>query len=107
MSILDKNTLKVLKFYNSHSQEMYSIASVAKFFPTISSKDMLEIVHYLSNNDYLRIVKDNLYQSTNKGKTYKSVARNDWISEHIIETLALIVAFVALIVSIIAILRTL
>lgn len=104
---MDKNTLKVLKFYNSHPEEMYSIATACKIFPYISTKDMKEILEFLHGNGYLRIIQGNLYQSTNKGKTRKSVARNNWISEHIIETLALIVAFIALIVSIIAIVRTL
>lgn len=104
---MDKNSRKILKFYNSHPDDSYPISIPAKFFPDIPSKDIAEIAKSLKNEGYLRIIATNQYQSTNKGKTHKSVARNNWISEHIIETLALIVAFIALIVSIIAIVRTL
>lgn len=103
---MDKNTLKVLKFYNSHSQEMYSIAATCKIFSNISTNDMKEILEFLYSNGYLRIIQGNLYQSTLKGKSYKAISRNKWISEHIVETFALIISFLSLIVSIIALIRT-
>ncbi len=104
---MDKNSRKILKFYNSHPNDAYSVSVPAKFFPDIPPRDIVEIAKNLKDEGYLRIIGTNQYQSTNKGKTRKSVTRNNWISEHIIETLALIVAFIALIVSIIAIVRTL
>jgi hypothetical protein len=103
---MDKNSYKVLKFFNAHSTEFYSASTINKIFPELLPKDILEILHYLRSNEYLRIISSNLYQATNKGKTYHHVRISKWLSEHIIETLALIVAFIALIVSIVALVRT-
>lgn len=103
---MDKNSYKILKFFNAHSIEMYSAAVVSKMFPKLLPKDILEILHNLRSDGYLRMIGDSSYQSTNKGKTYPRVRCTEWLSEHIIETLALIVAFIALVVSIIALVRT-
>ena len=103
---MDKNSYKVLKFFNAHPNEMDSASTVSKMFPELSPKDILEILHILRSNGHLRIISSNLYQATNKGKTYHHVRISIWLSEHIIETLALIVAFIALIVSIVALVRT-
>lgn len=96
---MDKNTRKILNFFNAHSNEMYSASTVYKMFPNFLTKDILEIIHYLCDNGYLRIIKDNLYQSTNKGKTYKAVSRSNWISKHIVAILALVVSVLAFIES--------
>ncbi len=103
---MDKNTIKILKFFTSHPTEMYSVSYVSRIFPKLLTKDISEVISYLYSNEYLRRISNNLYQATNKGKTYISVNRSNWISKHIIETLSLIVSFIALIVSIIALIRT-
>jgi hypothetical protein len=103
---LDKNSYKILKFFNSHPNEMYSASTVYKMFPKLLPKDILEILRNLHSDEYLRVIRDSCYQSTNKGKTYPRVRVYEWLSEHIVETLALIIAFISLIVSIVALVRT-
>ena len=94
---MDKNTRKILNFFNAHCKELYSASTVYKMFPNILPKDILEIIHFLCANQYLRVLNGNLYQSTNRGKTYKSVSRNNWISKNIISILALFVSILAFI----------
>ena len=96
---MDKNTYKVLKFYNSHYPEKYSVSSISKFFSKLSIKELLEITNYLYKNGYLRFCGDNLFQSTNKGKTYKSVNHQEWLSKNIVAILALVVSILAFIES--------
>ena len=104
---MDKNTYKVLKFYNSHPTECYSVSTIAKWFPKLTARDLLEIVNYLYKNGYLRFHGDNLFQTTNKGKTYKSVNRKEWISKHIVAILALIVSVLAFVESTISLIISL
>lgn len=103
---MDKNTRKILNFLNSHPNEFYSPATVLKIFPNLNPKDILEILNFLSTNNYVRVVSNNLYQSTNKGKNYKSVNRKKWISNHIVAVLALIVSIFAFIESTISLIVT-
>lgn len=103
---MDKNSYKVLKFFNTHSTEFYSASTINKIFPELLPKDILEILHYLRSNEYLRMISDSSYQATNKGKTYPRVRRSEWLSEHIIETLALCLSFIAIVISIISLVRT-
>ena len=56
-------------------------------------------VKKLSKNKWIKNI-------TNKGITYISVIRDAWLSEHIIEILALITAFISLIFSIFALVKT-
>ena len=92
---MDKNTYKILKFYNAHPDESYSMSIIAKWFPKLSTNDLLEIHKLLHNNGYLHIIQGNLYHATNKGKTYKEVNRNKWLSEHSVEVVALIISIVS------------
>lgn len=96
---MDKNTCKVLNFFNANPSNRYSVGTVAKFFPKLSPKDLLEITDNLHKDGYLRFCGTNLFQSTNKGKTYKSVSRKEWLSKHIVAVLALIVSILAFIES--------
>lgn len=96
---MDKNTYKILKFYNSHPKDRFSVSSIAKWFPDLSTRDLLEMVGYLRQNGYLRFCGDNLYQATNKGKTYRYVSRKNWLSKNIIAILALVVSILAFIES--------
>ena len=93
---MDKNTQKILKFYNAHPNDLFSMSSVYKIFPNISPKDIIEITNFLCNNGYLRIVSGNLYQSTNKGKTHDKVVFDDWILKNIVSIFALIASIIAL-----------
>lgn len=97
---MDKNTHKVLKFFNSHPQDFFTISEVAKFYPDLSTKDIREIIYSLYNNDYVRFVGDAKFQATNKGKTYFSTENDKWLSANIM-------SFLALIVSILTFIRTL
>lgn len=47
---MDKNSYKVLKFFNAHSTEFYSASTINKIFPELLPKDILEILHYLRSN---------------------------------------------------------
>lgn len=93
---MDKNTYKILKFFNSHPKDVFSISEIAKSYPNISTRDIREMVLLLRENGYLRFVGDAQFQATNKGKTYKNVNRTKWISKNIIAILALIVSVIAL-----------
>lgn len=93
---MDKNTRKILKFYNAHPNDLFSMSSVSKIFSNFSTKDIKEITNFLCDSGYLRIVSGNLYQSTNKGKTYNKVVFNNWISKNIVSIFALIVSIIAL-----------
>ena len=97
---MDKHTYKILKFYNAHPDETYSISTVAKWFPKLSSRDLIEISKLLEKEGYLRLIQGNLYQSTNKGKTYIYVNRKNWFIKNLTAILALIVSVIALIISI-------
>ena len=99
---MDKNSYNVLKFYIAHPDEMFPISTTAKWFPNLSPRDLLEISNFLAKNGYLRIIQGNLFQVTNKGKTFKNVNRNKWVSEHGVETLAFVASFIALIESTVA-----
>lgn len=92
---MDKNTYKVLRFYNSHPDKHFSISEVAKWFPKLSTSDLVEISNSLTAEKYLRIIQGCSYQATNKGKTYKEVNRNKWLSEHSVEVVALIISIVS------------
>ncbi len=96
---MDKNSYNVLKFYIAHPDEMFPISTAAKWFPNLSPRDLLEISNSLAKNGYLRIISGNLFQITNKGKTYKAVNRSSWISKNIIALLALIVSIFAFVES--------
>ena len=89
---MDKNTYKILRFYNTHPNESYSVSTLAKCFPNIPTSDLREMISLLYENDYLRFLGDAKFQATNKGKTYKSVNRKNWLAEHLVETIALIFA---------------
>ncbi len=99
---MDFQTKKVLKYLNSHGSMRFSLAQLFKIFPNIDKDYLVEIIQYLNKQDYIKFVGDSSVKSTNKGKTYFSVKRSEWISEHIVETLALIISFLAFILSIIA-----
>jgi hypothetical protein len=104
--IMDKNSKKILKYLCKNKLNHYNLINLSKVFPDIPKDHLIEIVHSLYKEDHIKYVSDSSIKVTNKGITYISVVRNAWISEHIIETLALIVAFIALIVSIVALVRT-
>ena len=97
---MDKNTYKILKFLIKHKAENISIIELSKFFPELPKEYIIEIVNYLRKNDYVRYIGINTYiKITNKGEMFFNVSNNNWISEHFIEILDFVVAFIALIFS--------
>lgn len=104
---MDYQSKKVLKFLNKHTKHNFTLSQLWNHFSNIPEDDLIEILLSLRDSGYVKITFDSEFESTNKGKTYFSVNRSKWISEHIIETLAFIVAFVALLVSIVSLFRTL
>jgi len=85
---LDFNSYKILKIINKYPNEVDIDVLVSK--SNVPKDDFLEILFNLRDFGYIKFVRDGYVESTNKGKTYKSVSRNKWISEHIVETIALI-----------------
>ena len=99
--MLDKNSKKVLKFFIKNNKTL-SYSELATHFDNYFNLDLIDILNSLCKEDYLRIISDSKYYITNKGKTYKSLSIKSWLSEHLIETLALIVSILALILSIVS-----
>ena len=104
---MDKNTKKILKFLCKNKDNKYSIITLSNHFNKIPKDHIIEIVHNLYKDNYVVYITDSSIKVTNKGITYLSVVRSNWISKHIIETLAFIVSLIALIISICAFIRTL
>ena len=104
---MDKNTKKVLKLINKLSKKSSIDIDIIRNDCKIPIDDFYEILSYLSNDEFIKFPKNGYAETTNKGKTYLSALRSQWISEHIIETLSLIISIIALTFSIIAFFRTL
>lgn len=94
---MDHQSKKILKYINKHNYMKFSIAELHKIFPDISKDYLIEIIHNLNKQDYIKFVGDCSIKSTNKGKTYFSSSRSNWISKNIISILALIVSILAFI----------
>lgn len=103
---MDKNSKKILKFLCKNKSNYYNLINLSNKFPKIPKDHLVEIVHSLYKEKYIKYISDSSIKVTNKGFTFNSAIRSAWISEHIVETLALIVSFVSLIISIIALVRT-
>lgn len=99
---MDSNSKKILKFLLENKDNNYSLTSLTPHFPEIPKDHMVEIIHNLYQEKYIKYVTDSSIRITNHGKTYFSSSYSAWISEHIIETLSLILSFIAIIISIIA-----
>lgn len=93
---MDFNSLKILKFLCKNKNNRYSIISLCEQFPKISKDHVVEVVNTLYKNNYIKYVTDTSIKVTNKGKTYFSVVFLNWISTNIIAILALIVSIIAL-----------
>lgn len=95
---MDNKSKKILKYINKNNNKNFSLLRLIQIFPNISKDHLIEIVHCLYKNDYIKYVGDKGYiKPTNKGKTYFSVARNNWLSKNIIAILALFVSILAFI----------
>lgn len=103
---MDFNTKKILKFLIKNKNKNFSIIKLSESFPKISKDHLIEIINNLYKDKYIKYVGDTSIKITNKGITYISVIRDAWLSEHIIEILALITAFISLIFSIFALVKT-
>jgi len=91
---MDKNTKKVLDFIiKSDGISFLDLANQN----LVSIDILVEIVYNLKTLDLIKFTNDEKIRSTNKGNTYKNVSWSIWLAEHFIETLALIVAIIALI----------
>ena len=89
---MDKNSKKILKFLCKNNSNRYSIISLSKEFPEIPKDHLIEIVHFLYKENYVSSIS-----ITNKGITYISVSRSNWISKNIVAVLSLIVSICAFI----------
>lgn len=94
---MDKNSKKILKFLCKNNSNRYSIISLSKEFPEIPKDHLIEIVHFLYKENYVRYIIDSSISITNKGITYISVSRSNWISKNIVAILSLIVSICAFI----------
>lgn len=94
---MDKNSKKILNFLCKHESNHYSIISLSKEFPKIPKDHLIEIIHSLYKENYIRYVGDSSITVTNKGMTHIPVSRSIWISKNIVAILALIVSVIALI----------
>lgn len=103
---MDFNTKKILKFLIKNRNKNFSIIELSKFFPKISKDHLVEIINSLYKDKYVKYIGNASIKVTNKGITYISVIRDAWLSEHIIEILALVTAFISLIFSIFALVKT-
>lgn len=99
--MLDKNSKKVLKFFIKNNNAN-SFATISSHFTKYSNLDLIDILNHLCKKGYLRIIGDSKYYLTNKGKTYKNLSIKLWLSEHIVETSALIISILAFIEATIA-----
>ena len=99
---MDSNSKKILKFLCKNKHNYYSLIFLSQKFPEISKDHIVEIIHELHINKFIKYVNDYSIKITNKGITYFSLVRSNWLSEHIIETIALILSLIAIIISIIA-----
>lgn len=99
--MLDKNSKKVLKFFIKNN-DTNSFAAISSHFSKYSHLDLIDILNHLHKEGYLRIIGDSKYYLTNKGKTYKNLSTKLWLSEHIVETSALIISILAFIEATIA-----
>lgn len=96
---MDYQSKKILKYLNKHSSMKFSISELHTIFPNIDKDYLIEIVHNLNKNNYIKFIGNSSIRSTNKGKTYFYISRSNWISQHIVSILALIVSFLAFIVA--------
>lgn len=94
---MDKNSKKILKYLCNHISNNYNIINLSKKFSKIPKDHLVEIINSLYKENYIRYVNDSCIKVTNKGITYVSLCRFTWISENIISILALIVSIIALI----------
>lgn len=94
---MDKNSKKILKFLCRNNSNRYSIINLSKEFPEIPKDHLIEIVHFLYKENYVRYISDSSISITNKGITYISVSRSNWISKNIVAILSLIVSICAFI----------
>lgn len=100
---MDINTKKVLKAINKYHDEVDIDLILNKV--NLPKDDFLEILYDLEKEYYIRITSRNNIETTNKGKTYWSSSILNWLSEHIIESLALLISIIAMIESTIALLQ--
>lgn len=94
---MDSNSKKILKFLLKNKGNNYSISKLVKYFPEIPKDYIIEIIHTLYKNNYIRYVTDSSIRITNQGETFFSVSRSNWISENIVSILALVVSICAFI----------
>lgn len=99
---MDKNSKRILKYLCKHKLNNYNLIELANIFPKIPKDHLIEIVHSLYIEKYIKYIGDSSIKVTNKGITYVSVSRSNWISKNIIAILALIVSILAFIESTIA-----
>ena len=104
---MDKNSKKILKFLCKNNSNRYSIISLSKEFPEIPKDHLIEIVHFLYKENYVRYISDSSISITNKGITIvkvnglikkpNKVKFSNWISKNIVAILSLIVSIFAFI----------
>ena len=99
---MDFNSKKILKFLIKNKDKHFSVAELSKIFSKISKDHIIEIVNNLYKNKYVKYVGDASIKITNKGETYLKVQQNEWISQNLVSILALVLSFVAIIVSILS-----
>jgi predicted methyltransferase len=96
---MDKNSQKILNFIIQSNATTISELSNQEIVPI----DMLiEIIANLKEQNFIKFTNDGFIRPTNKGSTYKSTQLYKWLSEHLIETLALIISVLAFIEATIA-----
>lgn len=92
---MDLHSYKILKTINKYSDEVD--IDIISDKVNIPKDDFVEIVSNLHEEGYLKFPKGGFVETTNKGKTFISNCILSWLSKNIISILALIVSVIALI----------
>lgn len=93
---MDYKSKKVLKYLNKHGSMTFSLAKLFKIFPDIDKDYLVEIIHNLNKNDYIKFIGDSSIKSTNKGKTYFYSLFINWLSNNLLAIIAIIISIIAL-----------
>lgn len=90
---MDKSFNKFLNYINK--RKIVSLDELESKFK-LSPYEAFEIITTLCKNEYIIPLGDDKYQATYKSKTYKKSSFLDWFYKNIIAILALIVSIIAL-----------
>lgn len=91
---MDKSFYKFVNYINK--RKIVSLDELESKFK-LNSYEAFEITKTLCKNEYIIPLGDDEYQATYKSKTYKKSSFLNWLYKNIISILALIVSIIALV----------